>query len=87
MNLRIAISVGFLSMVGLAAVARVSASPRASEWRTRDSGHTKGHAANFVASEPNALIYICPMHADVTSSKPGTCPKCGMKLVPKPTDK
>jgi manganese oxidase len=26
--------------------------------------------------------YICPMHADVKSAKPGKCPKCGMALVP-----
>jgi hypothetical protein len=24
--------------------------------------------------------YTCPMHADVTSDKPGTCTKCGMNL-------
>ena len=24
--------------------------------------------------------YICPMHPEVTSSKAGNCPKCGMKL-------
>lgn len=27
-------------------------------------------------------IYTCPMHKDVTSEKPGTCPKCGMRLEP-----
>ena len=27
--------------------------------------------------------YVCPMHEDVTSKKPGTCPKCKMKLVRK----
>lgn len=26
--------------------------------------------------------YTCPMHPEVTSDKPGKCPKCGMDLVP-----
>jgi rubrerythrin len=26
--------------------------------------------------------YTCPMHAEVTSDKPGECPTCGMDLVP-----
>jgi len=26
------------------------------------------------------LRYACPMHPDVTSSKPGKCPRCGMAL-------
>lgn len=25
-------------------------------------------------------VYTCPMHADVTSDKPGKCSKCGMDL-------
>jgi hypothetical protein len=28
-------------------------------------------------------IYTCPMHPEVTSDKPGKCPKCGMDLVEK----
>jgi hypothetical protein len=27
------------------------------------------------------VIYTCPMHPEVTSDKPGKCPKCGMDLV------
>jgi hypothetical protein len=26
------------------------------------------------------VMYVCPMHPDVTSDKPGKCPKCGMEL-------
>jgi PBP1b-binding outer membrane lipoprotein LpoB len=26
-------------------------------------------------------VYTCPMHPEVNSDKPGTCPKCGMDLV------
>ena len=29
-----------------------------------------------------AVMYICPMHPEVQSDKPGNCPKCGMKLQP-----
>ena len=34
---------------------------------------------------PTAAAYTCPMHPDVVSTEPGTCPQCGMKLVPAPT--
>ncbi|MDP4267407.1 MAG: heavy metal-binding domain-containing protein [Bacteroidota bacterium] len=27
--------------------------------------------------------YICPMHPEVISDKPGKCPKCGMELIKK----
>ena len=29
-----------------------------------------------------ASSWTCPMHADIVRDDPGTCPKCGMKLVP-----
>ena len=30
-----------------------------------------------------ATIHTCPMHPEVQFDKPGKCPKCGMKVVPK----
>jgi FtsP/CotA-like multicopper oxidase with cupredoxin domain len=32
--------------------------------------------------EASAPSYVCPMHPEVTDTKPSTCPKCGMKLIP-----
>src|SRR5207253_1971683 len=29
-----------------------------------------------------ATSFACPMHPDITATEPGTCPKCGMKLLP-----
>jgi FtsP/CotA-like multicopper oxidase with cupredoxin domain len=29
-----------------------------------------------------AVIYVCPMHPEVTSPEPARCPDCGMKLLP-----
>ena len=30
--------------------------------------------------QQQSIVYSCPMHPDVTSKKPGKCPKCGMTL-------
>jgi hypothetical protein len=35
------------------------------------------------AGKQPGTIYTCPMHPEVTSDKPGSCPKCGMRLVAK----
>ena len=39
------------------------------------------HAHAAGAGHEEAAVYTCPMHPEVTSSKPGKCPKCGMTLV------
>ena len=31
--------------------------------------------------QPQQTTYTCPMHPEIHASKPGNCPKCGMKLV------
>lgn len=36
------------------------------------------------AKKPAQFHYVCPMHEDMSSKKPGTCPKCKMKLERKP---
>lgn len=39
---------------------------------------------NAVRNEKNqTALYVCPMHPDITSDKPGACSKCGMALVKK----
>jgi hypothetical protein len=32
------------------------------------------------SKKPAQFHYVCPMHEDITSKKPGKCPKCKMKL-------
>ena len=44
----------------------------------REQGHSHEPSA---ASAEQAVVYACPMHPEVTSNTPGTCPKCGMALV------
>ncbi|HKY03715.1 MAG TPA: heavy metal-binding domain-containing protein [Blastocatellia bacterium] len=36
-----------------------------------------------LASAQEQATFVCPMHPEVTASKQGDCPKCGMKLVAK----
>lgn len=36
-----------------------------------------------VETSANGQTYTCMMHPEVDTNKPGKCPKCGMKLVPK----
>jgi hypothetical protein len=43
--------------------------------KAAQGGGHEGHQAT--------TVYSCPMHPEVTSDQPGTCPKCGMALVPK----
>lgn len=34
-----------------------------------------------IQQNPQPVVYTCPMHPEIQNSKPGNCPKCGMKLV------
>jgi Cu+-exporting ATPase len=50
-----------------------------------EANPSKYDGSVFRGSEPKtstASQYTCPMHPEVLSPKPGTCPKCGMVLEP-----
>jgi FtsP/CotA-like multicopper oxidase with cupredoxin domain len=36
---------------------------------------------NAPAAGDGPVVYVCPMHPEVTSDQPGRCPHCGMKLL------
>ena len=50
-----------------------------------DAGH--GLLIEIVRDADRADAYWCPMHPDVRSPDAGTCPRCGMSLVPIPPPK
>ena len=47
------------------------------------AGTNHSGAMSSVSPTTNTALYTCVMHPEVISDKPGKCPKCGMKLVPK----
>ena len=52
-----------------------------------DPDKTVAFAAEMDMDAPDidpgaAIVYICPMHPEVTSTEPARCPDCGMKLLP-----
>jgi len=48
-------------------------------------GELDGRGAADGGTAPKESVYVCPMHPEVRQQKEGRCPKCGMKLVPKPS--
>ncbi|MDP9959799.1 multicopper oxidase domain-containing protein [Chryseobacterium lathyri] len=65
---------------------KVNAKPKVQEVR-KDKPETKPNLQpKTFKSQPKSqsdVVYTCPMHPEVTSDKPGKCPKCGMELVEK----
>jgi hypothetical protein len=44
------------------------------------SGEQKQNTQQTGVNQDQAALYTCPMHPEVTSDKPGKCPKCKMNL-------
>ena len=47
-----------------------------------DPGKYLAKAAPAAESAPAGAQYTCPMHPEILQDGPGSCPKCGMALVP-----
>ena len=61
-----------------------SAGTQASQIKAPASPGAPPQAARQAPPAPTSddeTAYMCPMHPDLTSDKPGTCPRCSMNLV------
>lgn len=63
------------------------ASPLQATRGVTESSSTPEQAAPQEHSHEHATTYTCPMHPEIIRDKPGNCPICGMKLVPKKESK
>jgi len=58
--------------------------PASSEEHGEHNEHNEHADHDPVASGgEEATEYTCPMHSEIVRSEPGSCPKCGMTLVPR----
>ena len=74
MNKLLALSTGLTLLLAVAGCKQDRGSETAGAMKMNDSAS---------AATPMATTYTCTMHPEVTSDKPGSCPKCGMALVAK----
>jgi len=62
---------------------KVIVKPQIKEVQKSDKKEAKTLSKPLPQKSQNQVMYVCPMQTEVTSNKPGTCPKCGMDLVEK----
>jgi nucleoside-diphosphate-sugar epimerase/uncharacterized membrane protein len=54
-----------------------------SEVHSEHSEHSEHAGHDHAMAAVEAVEYTCPMHPEIVRSEPGSCPKCGMTLVPR----
>jgi hypothetical protein len=52
---------------------------------SKETKETSSEMKDTINTMVTGVQYTCPMHPEVLSDKPGSCPKCGMDLVKKET--
>ena len=59
---------------------------RLAEYLEAEADKTLAFVAEMDFEAPEGpVVYTCPMHPEVVSEEPGSCPQCGMKLMPAAT--
>jgi cation transport ATPase len=56
--------------------------PNGMDHHKESEHHEKPEHLSEISPESNQGTYYCPMHPEVKQDGPGTCPRCGMNLVP-----
>jgi len=75
-------TIAFLSIFSLSAQEHDHSKMKKDTTKMEIDASKKAHELTHVVQQR----YVCPMHADVKSDKPGDCPKCGMELKEKKMD-
>lgn len=71
----------FVLVSGLSLMVMVGCSKESSVSQKAGDSSMAMSPTTAPTTSSDMVMYTCTMHPDVTSDKPGKCPKCGMDLV------